>query len=342
MAKRRFPGSEWDLLPADELGFDTTKLDNARKQIEEAAGPDGHFRAVVVRHGAVATEWYKGIEADKQLSQASAAKSVFSSLLGIAVAEGKIPSPDAKVAEFYPEMLEVPEGKGPKPGRSNKPEDKDITFRHLITNTSGYLKPGELPGKVYHYQTFGMNILMHAIGKVYGVYDANDPEGSRGPGELIREKIRDPIGGTWNWAWANFDLWENARLGIFGYYTRLLMTCRDQARLGWLWLNEGHWNGRQVIPSDYMKQATVTAPDIRANSLEEEWCYGHAFWTNDNGKLWPSLPTDSFAASGAGSQHIWVCPSLDLVIAQSPGPWQDQKENDSGPIRWIVDALVDA
>ena len=48
---------------------------------------------------------------------------------------------------------------------------------------------------------------------------------------------------------------------------------------------------------------------------------------------------DSFAASGAGSQHIWVCPSLDLVVAQSPGPWEDQKENDTGPIRWIVDAL---
>ena len=39
---------------------------------------------------------------------------------------------------------------------------------------------------------------------------------------------------------------------------------------------------------------------------------------------------DSSAASGAGSQHIWVCPSLDLVVLQSPGLWQDQAENDSG------------
>ena len=236
-------------------------------------------------------------------------------------------------------MLDVPEGSGPKPGRSSKPEDADITFRHLITNTSGYLKPDEKPGQKFHYQTFGMNVLMHAIGKVYGVYDAADPEGSIGSGELIREKIRDLIGGTWTWEWANFDLWEQAELGIFGYYTRLMMTCRDQARLGWLWLNRGNWDGKQVIPSDYLEEATQTAELVRNAAPEEEWSYGHAFWTNDHGKLWPSLPRDSYAAAGAGSQHVWVCPSLDLVIAQSPGPWDDQEENDSGPIHWILDAL---
>jgi CubicO group peptidase (beta-lactamase class C family) len=117
------------------------------------------------------------------------------------------------------------------------------------------------------------------------------------------------------------------------------LTCRDQARLGWLWRHAGRWRDRQVIPAAWMRQATVTAALVRATASPEGWCYGHGFWTNDRGTLWPSLPRDSFAAQGAGGQHIWVCPSLDLVVAQSPGIWADQRENDHGVIRWIVDAL---
>ncbi|MBS1252054.1 MAG: hypothetical protein MAG451_01090 [Anaerolineales bacterium] len=85
-------------------------------------------------------------------------------------------------------------------------------------------------------------------------------------------------------------------------------------------------------------RATQTAPDIRANCPREQWKYGYGFWTNDHGQLWPNLPRDSYAASGAGSQHIWVCPSLDLVVVQSPGLWEEQAENDAGLLRLVVDA----
>jgi len=89
-----------------------------------------------------------------------------------------------------------------------------------------------------------------------------------------------------------------------------------------------------------LREATQTAPDIRANCPREQWQYGYAFWTNDHGQLWPSLPRDSYAASGAGSQHVWVCPSLNLVVVQSPGLWQDQAENDTGLLRLVVDACA--
>jgi CubicO group peptidase (beta-lactamase class C family) len=274
---------------------------------------------------------------------ASAQKGLYSCLLGIAIAEGRIPSADAIVSEYYPEMLEVPEGRGPKPGRSNKPEDAEITFRHLITNTSGYLKPGERPGECYHYQSWGMNILMHVMGKIYGVYDSSDPEGSAGPGELIREKIRDPIGGSWRWEWGNFDLPPQAGIGIFGYHTRLFMTARDGCRVGWLWRKAGDWDGRQVVPEEWMREATVSASIIRENSaagdIEGKGRYGHGFWTNDQGKLWAGLPRDSFAAAGAGSQLIWVCPSLDLVIAQSPGVPTEHAALESRALEWILAGL---
>ena len=110
------------------------------------------------------------------------------------------------------------------------------------------------------------------------------------------------------------------------------------ARLGWLWRNWGRWQSEQLIPEPWLREAVQTAPDIRANCPREQWKYGYAFWTNDHGQLWPSLPLDSYAASGAGSQHIWVCPSLDLVVVQSPGLWENQAENDPGLLRLLVDA----
>ncbi len=340
-----YPEANWATQPPSRLGFDESKLRAVHQHLSEEAGPEGRYRVCVIRGGYLVAEWYSGIDPEARIGIASAQKSLYSCLLGIAIAEGMLPSADAIVCQYYPEMLEVPEGAGPKSGRRSKPDDAEITFRHLITNTSGYLKPDERPGQYFHYQSWGMNVLMHALGKIYGVYESSDPEGSAGPGELIRQKIRDPIGGTWTWEWGNFDLPATARIGIFGYHTSLLMTARDACRVGWLWRNAGSWAGREVVPEQWLREATVSAPVIRENSpasdIDGVGCYGHGFWTNDRGKLWPALPHDSFAAAGAGSQLIWVCPSLDLVIVQSPGLPSQHSCQDGRVPEWVVAAVRD-
>jgi CubicO group peptidase (beta-lactamase class C family) len=332
-----YPGVEWEPVAAPEAGFDPGKLDGARRWLGERVG-DRRYRVVVVRGGRLVAEWNHGVGRDEQLWLASATKSIFSCILGIAIEEGQIASADARVADYYPEAMDVPPGEGPKDGRYVFKKDSDITFRQLISNTSGYMKPGEEPGKVFHYQTYGMNILTHAISKTYGLYDIGDPEGSPGFKTLVDERLRIPIGATWGYYLANFDLHPQARIHIFGYYDGVKSSALDMARLGWLWCNWGRWQGRQIIPEPWLREAVQTAPDIRANCPREQWKYGYAFWTNDHGRLWPSLPRDSYAASGAGSQHIWVCPSLDLVVAQSPGLWENQAENDRGLLRLLVDA----
>ncbi len=334
-----YPGAEWARVSPEEAGFETAKLEKAKQWLENYVG-DGRYRVVIVRGGRVVAEWNHNLEREAQLWLASATKSIFSSILGIVIAEGKLPSADAKVIDYYPEAFDVPEGTGPKPGRYVFEKDRAITFRQLISNTSGYMKPGEEPGQVFHYQTYGMNILTHAIAKIYGLYDTNDPEGSPGLKQLVEEKLRKPVGATWGYYLANFDLHSEARINIFGYYDGVKASALDMARLGWLWRNWGRWEGKQVIPEEWLREATRAAPDIRANCPPDQWRYGYAFWTNDHGQLWPSLPRDSYAASGAGSKHIWVCPSLDLVVTQSPGLWQDQAENDTGLLRFVVEACM--
>jgi CubicO group peptidase (beta-lactamase class C family) len=334
----RYPAATWPRLRhAEEAGFDSRALKDAKRWLNGRVGR-GRYRVVIIRGGYLVAEWNHGVGRHEQLRLASAAKSIFSCILGIAIERGTIPSADAKVVDYYPEAMDVPEGEGPKPGRYAFEKDRAMTFRQLISNTSGYMKPGEEPGKAFHYQTYGMNILTHAIANLHGFYDIRDPAGSPGLQPLVDAQLRIPIRAMWSYYKMNFS--TPGRLPIFGYYDGVQATALDMARLGWLWCNWGSWRDRQLVPETWLRTATQTAPDIRTHCPREQWRYGYGFWTNEHGQLWPSLPLDSYAASGAGARHIWVCPSLDLVVVQSPGLWQDQVENDTGLLRLVVDACV--
>jgi CubicO group peptidase (beta-lactamase class C family) len=341
MLDRVFPEEDWVRKSASELGFSEEKLEGVSKWLKRKAGHT-HYRVLLIRDGYIAAEWQRGISTHERLGMASATKPLFSSVLGIVVEEGRLPSADAKVIDYYPEMMDVEEGEGPKLGRFAKPEDRDITFRQLISNMSGYMKPGETPDSTFHYQTFGMNILTHAIAKLYGYYDSDHPNKLPGFGKLVEEKIRDHIGGRWGYKYFNFKHPRKAKIGIFGYYTNVEASARDMARMGYLWLNWGNWAEKQIIPEQWLREATRTATNIKANCPEEQWRYGYAFWTNEHGKLWPDLPRDSYAASGAGPKHILACPSLNIVVAQSPGIYTSQTDQvNSELLGLIADASKD-
>ena len=337
MADREFPKERFERCLPEESGFDAAKLAAAGEWFCDQAG-DEQARAMVLRGGKVVGEWYNNCDAEQQVWQASAGKSTYSCMLGIAVDEGVIKSADDLVVDYYPEMMCVPEGFGPKPGRFAREKDAGITFRQLISNTSGYLKPDEEPGKVFHYQTYGMNILCHAIATAYGYYDSRAPGELPGWGKLAKEKIRDRIGATWSRDVVNFDSPRTARLNIFGNSQRLVMTAEDMARLGWLWLNEGRWEDSQVVPAEWIRQARKVSADLRANEPEEKWAYGHGFWTNEFGKLWPGLPRDCYTAWGAGRILNIVCPSLDLVVVEAPGLFKEKEDENAGLLARIIGA----
>ncbi len=334
-----FPAQEWEQRSPEDLGFSPEKLAAVDTWLSEIAN-DQKYQVAVARCGYLVAEWRQGVEVGQILPQASAAKSYYSCLLGIAAAEGMIPGPDARVVDTYPEMMDVAEDEGPKEGRYAFEKDRNITFRQLICNTSGYMKPDEEPGKVFHYQTYGMNILTHALAKVYGLYDTDDPDRLPDCGKLLEDKLGNPIGATWSCTTGNFDLRTGAKINIFGNYLQIHSTARDMLRAGHLWGNYGNWNGTQVVPEDYLKSATVTNPFILENEPEENWKYGHGFWVNDHGKQWPDLPHDSFAASGAGAKHTWVCPRLGLVVAQNPGLWDQFKDDENRRVASQNDTLA--
>ena len=321
---KTYPQAEWERARPAEVGMDAEKVAQVQSWFADASG-EKKGRLVIVRGGRVVLEYTHRMSADEKPGIASAAKSIYSNVLGILIEEGGLKSADELVVDHYPEMMEVKEGQGNKPGRYAYPVNRGITFRHLITNVSGYMKPGEAPGKVFNYQSWGMNVLTHALAKLYGLYDVRDPEGRPGFKALIEEKLADKIGASWEYAYTNPEyndrLQRGARLDVFGYYCQVHSTALDLARVGWLWCNWGRWNGEPIVPEAWLRETSAVAPDILANCPREEWTYGHGIWSNSEGELWTTLPREAFGASGAGGHYWTVFPSKGLVVVQNPGPY---------------------
>ena len=315
-----FPQQIWESTSCEEAGFDPGRLDRVKTWLDERV-EGRQYRFALVKSGKLVVEWNHGIEGRQKVGVASTWKSMLANVLGIAIDEGRLPSADVPVYDYWPDFMDVPEGTGPKDGRYAFAKDRTLTFRQLISNTSGYMKPGEEPGTVFHYQSWGMNILSHALAHLYGDYDTADPEGSSGFKRLLREKLAAPLGVSWEYTSDAMDLPLRARQAVFSYGTRIHTTALDLARAGWLWSNYGRWQDRQLISEDWMRDSTRVAPHIKEHCDEADWCYGNGFWSNSEGKLWPDLPRDGFHSWGAGGHYVAIFPSRELVIVQNPDPF---------------------
>ena len=94
------------------------------------------------------------------------------------------------------------------------------------------------------------------------------------------------------------------------------LSTRDMARLGLLMLNNGSWNGKQIIPKDWVKLTTSTiTPTSEINpKFKRAWklAYGYLWWIwNDDNKIFDG----AYYASGAYGQYILIIPKLKMVIS---------------------------
>lgn len=95
----------------------------------------------------------------------------------------------------------------------------------------------------------------------------------------------------------------------------LYLTARDYARFGLLYLNDGVFNGKRILPEGWVKYTTTPAS-------ESEGKYGSFFWLNRSGR-YPSAPADMFSCEGHDGQMIFIIPSKQLVVVElgySPKP----------------------
>jgi len=163
------------------------------------------------------------------------------------------------------------------------------------------------PGKHWEYSDAAFAHLSLIFARVAG----------REIADYVKERIFEPIGME-NFGW---DLQGGA--GHIGPHTNahsgLRLSARDFARLGYLMVRRGAWQGRQIIPTSWIDLATRSSQELNRS-------YGYTFWVNTDGGKWPGVPKDTFAFSGYASNRCYMVPSLDLVVVRlgyAPVGWSE-------------------
>jgi CubicO group peptidase (beta-lactamase class C family) len=288
-----WPIPDWEVAedPAS-VGLSAQRLEEYRSWLaSRAAGQP--YATVIVRGGKIGYEHYAdGATASSAWEIGSIRKSVASGLLGMALAEGRL-SLDTVVYNVWPDIYTI----------TGATKDMRIQMRQLANATSGWRSTAE-PGAQWQYNNLAFTAGHAVIGRVYGL-----AEDKVAP--MVEERIKNPIGAS-GWRVYHFtnDWYSNP-----GPKLAIDSNLRDLARFGYLWLRGGEWNGQQLVPKDFVREAT------RNQSLEYGRHYGYWWFTNDSQALLPDAPPDVFYHIGFGTGDrrtvLIVCPSLDLVAAVS-------------------------
>lgn len=246
----------------------------------------------------------------------SSTKSFVSMLAGIANTQGALD-------------LDAPIGTYLEPGQGDEAH-RAITVRDLLTQTSGLqqsivseglpsgadLDPSVVeqslalplihePGTFFEYTQRGPDLLAHVIEKAVG----EDLQ------VFAQRELFDPIG-----IGADRYHWSRDRSGNTYGFAFLFIPPKDFARIGMLLSNNGEWNGRRIISTDYMRQMRQPA--------ETNPCYGYLTWVNGSPCTAPTLPSrktydlspfegmpaDAFATVGALQQNNFLIPSMGLQV----------------------------
>jgi CubicO group peptidase (beta-lactamase class C family) len=291
------PGAEWKQFASPErAGWSAKKLGEIRGYVEEI----GSTSAMIVQHGVVVAAW--GDVAHRS-NLHSCRKSLLNSLIGIAVADGKINLDDTL------EKLGIDDKKP-----SLTAAEKQATVRDLLEARSGVYHPtayetkgmmeqkpargSHAPGTFWYYNNWDFNTLGYIYEQATGakIFDA------------FYRQIAQPIGmQDFRPQDGHYIASVDSRFPAYPFD----MSARDFARFALLYLHRGKWNDVQVVPEDWVKASTRPYSDCESGG------YGYLWWTGDAASGRPqsiSFPNGSFWAEGHLGQYAVVVPSLDLIV----------------------------
>ena len=269
---------------------------------------------MVLQHGKVLAEHWMGEGApDKPHILNSVSKTFTASAVGLAIAEGKLKLTD-RVVDFFPDKLPA----------EVDPNLRDMEVRHLLTMTCGHdVDPTNAirntagtdwvreflatpvlhrPGRYFVYNSMGTYMLSAIVQKVTGQKVV----------DYLTPRLFRPLGITG-------VTWLDSPQGISTGGWGLFLKTEDMAKMGQLLLQQGEWQGQQVLPKEWVEMAsTVQVPSLPYGTRPEEvkmkpedsdWLQGYGF------QLWRCRPVGVYRADGANSQFIIVMPRQEAVIA---------------------------
>jgi CubicO group peptidase (beta-lactamase class C family) len=304
-----WPTDGWRDASPDAHNMDGARLDEARGALAQQAP---HMTSLLIaRGGHLVEEWYaEGTGPDTLHNVMSVTKSVLSLLVGIAIQTGDLEGIDASLGDLLPDFFTS----------SGDARKRAITIRDLLSMRSG------LAWEEYGSSTVEMTASKNWVRHVLDVPLEHDPgerfNYSTGDTQLVSAMLGRATGMT---ALAFADLYLFGPLGIERRTwpadpqevtvggAELSLTPRDMAKIGYLVLNEGRWEGSAVVPAAWIaesieQQALVVPPGARNCPAIG---YGYLWWLRPQGDFASAM------AVGFGGQYIYVIPERDLVVVMT-------------------------
>jgi len=305
-------------LPASELSIDglAFEVDGEQYDIYDYLALNNVTGLVVLKDGKVVYETYqRGNDRDTRWMSMSIAKSISSTLAGMAIKDGLIDGLDAQVVDYVPELkgsaydgvslrdiLMMSSGVSWNETYTDVNSDRRDLLRAQIAQQPGgamevmaSLERAADPGSVNNYSTGETQILAEVI---HGAID-------RPLSEYLSEKLWQPWGMENDATW-----WLESPDGVEIGGSGISATLRDYAHFGQFMLEGGVIDGESLLPDGWTDEATQPTTLSDGEALD----YGYMWWT---GWTTPSREDQAYSAVGIQGQYVYVNPAHDIVIAQN-------------------------
>lgn len=302
-----WPTKEWRSTTPEQQGVDSAKLAEALTAIRQH---DIRIHSLLlVRNGYVILEaYFFPFDKDNLHDLASVTKSVTSTLVGIAIDQRKVRSVNEPVADLFPRRT-IANGDARKAkltladlltmtsGLACHPEDNELTL-HQMMNSKDWLQfmldlpMTAEPGQNFVYCSGGTHLLSGIISETTGMNAL----------AFARSSLFEPLG-------IHDVVWPADPNGNNHGWGDLHLRPGDMAKLGYLWLNHGMWDGKQVVSADWVTNSTRVHAHTSSDSD-----YGYGWWVRPKDKL--------YEAVGRGGQRITVLPELNLVAVMTGGGFE--------------------
>ena len=297
-----WPTNGWESASPESQGFDSEKLLGKLNAIKQK-GMDIQS-LMIIRNGSVILDaYFYPYDGSTYHDVASVTKSVMTTLIGIAADQSKL-SLDDPILSFFPDRT----------FSNMDPAKEQITVRHLVSNSSGFrfdekddaatisamtesddwiqhaldLPLAHEPGTHFAYFSPGMHLLSAILQETTGMTTL----------EFAEANLFKPLGITEVY-------WPSNSQGYTIGYGDLCLYPVDMAKIGFLFLHNGKWEGKQIVSKQWVSEATKK----QLPTGEGKEGYGYGWWISSPNEKFPY-----YRAYGRQEQIIMVVPPINTVI----------------------------
>lgn len=332
-------GDGWATANINDYGISKSILDQLIDSVHAQNLINTHSVLIAKDNKLVFETYFDGFNATIPHDLRSASKSISSAMIGIAIDEGIIESVDQKLYKFIPKDLQY---------TSDSLKSK-ISIKDLLTMSSG-LDVNEQANEDFYQNPSNSKGWLKAVLETPMVHEPGTyaDYGSANPfllGVYLNERLEVPL-------YTYMDQKLFAPLGITNYINQtddgettpyfgggMLLTPRDLLKFGQLYLDNGIWQGKQIISEKWVKASF--AKHVKLQDTKDKNEYGYLWWHDTysiNGRS-----VNCIEARGAGGQFIFVIPELKAVVAITSGNFRNGKGNQPRTImaEYILPALLE-